>query len=348
MKRVISFMLIFGVFLSLAGAQTRTLTVANWKGYGSDSDIGAPVFEKKYNCKVVHQYFNSLEEMLTMLRSGGMGKIDLILPNSGYVKVAIDEGLVQPIDTSKVASYGDIMKSLRSFPDAVGPDGKIYAVPWTWGTTSLGYNTTLVKGSPNSWAALWDPAYQGKVGFFDDYDTAIRTAALYLGEDPQNPDMDKVKDALLRLKKSTRTYWASYDDFLKPFASGEVVIGNMWAGLATKLANGKKPVAYVHPKEGTIGWADFWAIAKDAPQYDLALKWIDFMTGESYQYAWATDKDNAHCPVNTKVVGRLTDAQKKVLWIYPAAPSKLAMQQSMSADQRQQWLDLWNEVKAAQ
>lgn len=348
MRKAILTMLVLSGIAAVLGAQTRTLTVANWKGYGSDSDIGAPVFEKMYGVKVVHQYFTSLEEMLTMLRAGGMGKIDVILPNSTYVKVAVDEGLVQPVDTSKIPSYGNIMKSLREFPDAVGADGKIYAVPWTWGTTSLGYNTTVVKGTLNSWAALWDPAYAGKVAYFDDYDTAIRTAALYLGEDPQHPDLAKVKEALLKLKKNTRTYWASYDDFLKPFASGEVVIGNMWAGLATKLTNAKKPVAYVHPKEGTIGWTDFWAIAKNAPQYDLACKWIDFMAGEKFQYAWATDKDNAHCPVNTKVIGRLTDAQKKILWIYPEAPTKLAMQQSMDSDQRQQWLDLWNDVKAAQ
>ncbi len=348
MKRAVLAVLLLGAVLFSAAAETRTLTVANWKGYGSDSAYGAVVFEKMYNVKVVHQYFTSLEEMLTMLRAGGMGKIDVLLPNSAFVKVAVDEGLVQAIDTSKISSYGDILKSLREFPDAIGPDGKVYAVPWTWGTTSLGYNPKFVKDAPTSWAALWDPRYAGKVGFFDDYDTAIRTAALYLGLDPQNPDLGKVKDALLALKKNTRTYWASYDDFLKPYAAEEIVIGNMWAGLATKLTNAKQPVVYVHPREGTIGWTDFWAIAKDAPQYDLACKWIDFMVGEKFQLAWATDKDNAHCTVNTRVMGKLTDSQKRAIWIYPNPPAKLAMQQSMNQDQRQAWLDLWNEVKASQ
>ena len=131
-------------------------------------------------------------------------------------------------------------------------------------------------------------------------------------------------------------------------AAEEIVIGNMWAGLATKLTNAKQPVVYVHPREGTIGWTDFWAIAKDAPQYDLACKWIDFMVGEKFQLAWATDKDNAHCTVNTRVMGKLTDSQKRAIWIYPNPPAKLAMQQSMNQDQRQAWLDLWNEVKASQ
>ena len=69
MKRAVLAVLLLGAVLFSAAAETRTLTVANWKGYGSDSAYGAVVFEKMYNVKVVHQYFTSLEEMLTMLTS---------------------------------------------------------------------------------------------------------------------------------------------------------------------------------------------------------------------------------------------------------------------------------------
>jgi len=325
----------------------KTLTVANWKGYGSDASYGAAEFEKLYNCKVVHQYFTSLEEMLTMLRTGGMGKIDVLLPNSQYVKPAKDQGLIQPIDVSKVPSYQNVMQTLKDFPDAKGAKGEIYAVPWTWGTTSLGYNPSIIKDKITSWSALWDPKYAGKVGFFDDYNTAILTAAMYLKEtDPGNPDLAKVKVALLKLKVNTKTFWSSYDGFIKPYTTNEIVIGNMWTGIASKLKNAGQPVNYIYPDEGTVGWTDFWAIAKDAPNYDLACKWIDFMAGKQFQTAFATDKDNAHCPVNTKVIEKLTDDQKKVLWIYPQAPTKLTLQQSQDDATAQKWLDLWNEVKS--
>jgi len=62
--------------------EVKTLTVLNWKGYGSDADYSVGVFEEMYNCKVEHVYFTSLEEMLTMLRTGGLGTIDVLLPNS--------------------------------------------------------------------------------------------------------------------------------------------------------------------------------------------------------------------------------------------------------------------------
>lgn len=331
---------------SSEASDQKTLVVANWKGYGSDADYGAPVFEKKYNCKVVHQYFTSEDEMLTMLQTGGMGKIDVILPNSTYIKTAYDEGLIQPIDTSKLTGYDKLDDTWKNFSEA-NIDGKTYAVPWTWGTTSLGYNPSLVQEKITSWSSLWDSKYAGKVGFFDDYETAIMTAAMYLKEpDPMKPDLDKVKTALQQLKKNTKVLWSSYDDYLKPYAANEIAIGNMWTGTATQLSKGNHPVAYITPDEGTVGWGDFWAIAKDAPQYDLALKWIDFMTGEEFQTAFATG-DNAHCPVNTAVTAKLTDDQKKALWIYPSAPTKIVIEQALDTQTRQAWLNLWNTVKAS-
>jgi spermidine/putrescine transport system substrate-binding protein len=324
----------------------KTLVVANWKGYGSDADYGAPAFEKLYNCKVVHQYFTSEDEMLTMLQTGGMGKIDVILPNSTYIKTAYDEGLIQPIDTSKLTNYKNLNDTWKNFSDA-NIDGKTYAVPWTWGTTSLGYNPDIVKDKITSWSSLWDPKYAGKIGFFDDYETAIMTTALYLKEpDPMKPDLDKVKDSLLQLKKNTKVLWSSYDDYLKPYAANEIAIGNMWTGTATQLTKAKHSVAYITPDEGTIGWGDFWSIAKNAPDYDLALKWVDFMTGEQFQTAFATG-DNAHCPVNNLVTDKLTTDQKKDLWIYPSTPSKIYIEQALDTQTRQAWLNVWNTIKAS-
>ncbi|MDR1921220.1 MAG: extracellular solute-binding protein [Candidatus Adiutrix sp.] len=324
----------------------QTLVVANWKGYGSDSDYGAKVFEEKYDCKVVHQYFTSLEEMVTMLKQGGLGKIDVILPNSQYMKVVMDQGLTQKVDVSRISSFNDLRPDLRDYADAMDAEGAYYAMPWTWGTTSLGYNPKIHTEPITSWKALWDQANKGKVGIFDEYYSAILVAGLYTGqEDIYNPDLAEIKEALTALKNNTRTFWASYDDFLKPYMAQEITIGNMWAGIASQLLSAGEPVAYVYPDEGAIAWADYWAIVKDAPNYELAVKWLDFMTGEEFQTAFATD-ENAHSPVNEKVAAQLTDDQKKILWLYPEAPAKIFMQKAEDPKQRGEWLEIWNEIKS--
>lgn len=326
--------------------EVKTLTVMNWKGYGSDADYSVKVFEEKYNCKVEHVYFTSLEEMLTMLRTGGLGTIDVLLPNSNVLLQASQEGLIQPIDTSKLENYTKLREDLRNFEDATDNDGNVYGVPWAWGTTSLGYNSDLIKEDINSWAALWDDKYAGKVAYFDDYNTAILTAALYLKEkDPYNPDLKKVEQALIDLKKNTRTYWSSYDDFLKPFGAEEIVIGNMWVGLASTMYRSGETVKYIYPEEGTVGWSDFWAIATDAPNNDLAHKWLDFMSSEQFQTDFANDPYGA-IPSNTDSLDALTDELRKAFFIYPEVPTNLVMQASQDEETKQAWLEVWNRVKS--
>jgi spermidine/putrescine transport system substrate-binding protein len=326
--------------------EMKTLTVLNWKGYGSDADYSAKVFEEMYNCKVEHVYFTSLEEMLTMLRTGGLGTIDVLLPNSNVLLQAWQEGLIQPVDTSKMENYMLLKEDLRNFDDAIDAEGNVYGVPWAWGTTSLGYNTDVIEEEITSWASLWDDKYAGKVAYFDDYNTAILTAALYLQEeDPYNPDLEKVQAALIELKENTRTYWSSYDDYLKPFAAGEIVIGNMWTGLASTLYRNGDPINYVYPVEGAVGWSDFWAIATDAPNPDLAHKWLDFMSGEQFQTDFANDPYGA-IPSNTDALSALTDDLKKAFFIYPEAPTNLVMQASQDEETKQAWLEVWNNVKS--
>jgi len=326
--------------------EVKTLTVLNWKGYGSDADYSVGVFEEMYNCKVEHVYFTSLEEMLTMLRTGGLGTIDVLLPNSNVLLQAWQEDLIQPIDTSKMENYSLLKEDLRNFEDAIDEEGNVYGVPWAWGTTSLGYNPEVIEEDITSWAALWDDKYEGKVAYFDDYNTAILTAALYLQEeDPYNPDLEKVEEALIDLKDNTRTYWSSYDDFLKPYGSGEIVIGNMWVGLASTIYRSDDPVEYIYPEEGTVGWSDFWAIAKDAPNPDLATKWLDFMSSEQFQTDFANDPYGA-IPSNINALTSLTDDIKKAFFIYPEAPTNLVMQASQDEETKQAWLDVWNNVKS--
>ena len=83
-------------------------------------------------------------------------------------------------------------------------------------------------------------------------------AALYSGQDPENPDLNVIKDVLLQLKDNTRLFWSSYDSFAKPYAAGEITMGSVWSGAATQLnAEGVK-IEYVYPVEGAVVWTDYW------------------------------------------------------------------------------------------
>lgn len=333
---------------SSSSAEVPTLVVANWQGYGSDEEFGADRFEELYNCKVEHVYFTSLEELMTTIQTGGMGEIDVALPSNSYLQIFREAGLLEEVDTSKITCYDDLLEDYVGLSYAE-EGGKVYGIPWTWGTTSLGYNPEYITEDLNSWDALWDEKYQGKVAFFDDYVTAIMTGAIHNGMDASDPasiDLDVVKEDLINLKQNIRTYWASYDDYLNPYSSGDVTLGNMWAGTATSLINEGSSVKFVSPPEGTVGYVDYWAIIKGTKNYDLACKWLDFMAGEEFQTNFATVEGNAHNTVNKVVYDKLTQEQKEVLWCDPL-PEKIYMQPALTDEQKNEWLQVWNDVKAS-
>jgi spermidine/putrescine transport system substrate-binding protein len=324
----------------------QTLTVANWKDYGSDIPWAVKHFEELTGAKVVHQYFNSEEELLNMLRSGGVGNVDVALPNLAYLQPAIDDGLLQPVDSSRLKNFELLAEKLRAQKD-LSRDGKLYGVPWMWGSTSLAYNTEAVEGPVDSWSVLWDPGNRGQVGFFDDAPTAIQTAALYLGEDPYDPDLERVRETLLDLKGNVRLFWASADDWTKAFSTGEITMGNLWSGLAgTQIANGD-PVAYVVPKEGAVGWLDSWTIVKEAPHPELAYKWIDYMTSVAFQSRWAQDPDRSSPgPANLEALESLPKDVIARIQADPAMLDKLTLQRAVPPQELEEWTKLWQEVKA--
>lgn len=324
----------------------KTLVVANWKDYGSDMDWVTAEFEKQTGAKVVHQYFNSEDELLQMLRTGGVGKIDVVLPNLAYVQPGKNEGLLQPIDEGKLEHLDALIPELVN-SEALVIDGKRYGVPWVWGATSLAYNPETAKGDTNSWSMLWDPANKGKVAFFDDPTTAVMTAALKLGLDPHKPDLDAVRKSLTELKANVRVNWSSADDWTKAYSSGAIVAGNLWSGLAgTQIANGDS-IKFVIPAEGGVGWGDSWSLVKDAPHEQLAYDWINFMTSKEFQERWANDKDRSSpAPANMEAQKALTPETRDRIQAHPEWLKELALQTALPPETMQAWTELWQEVKA--
>ncbi len=325
----------------------RKLVVANWQSYATDSDYGAAHFAELYDCEVEHYFLSSIPELLSVLENGGVGQIDVVCINPLYLQQYLNAGVLDTIDTSALENYNNLREDFRTIDEVKDENGNIIGVPWVWGTTSLFYNADVITDEITSWSALWNPQYAGKVAFENEYDAAIRTAAMYTGEDPRNPDTDTVRTALTDLKSNVKTYWTSHDDFVKAYTSGEVVIGNVWGSIATELKNEGFNIQYIHPEEGTGGWCDYWCIVRDSANKDLAMKWIDYCTGEYFQNSMATAGAQAYSPVNTVVTEALSDEARASLWLYPEAPANVNLALPLTDEQLTAWTSLWDEVKAA-
>ncbi len=343
---------------SIAKAQTpsatfkgQTLVVVSWQNYGADDPATRKKFEDMTGGNVKNVYFTSEDDLLQMLRQGGMGKIDVVLPNLEYVQPAASGGLLQPIDPSRIKSWTSLEGKFRELP-SLRRNGQLYAVPWVQGATSLAANPELVKPAPTSWKVLWDPANKGKVAFFDDPTTAVMTAALYLGEDPQNPDLGRIRKALQDLKANVKLFWSSADDWNKAYTTGAITMGNLWSGLAGTLRANGHPVDFVLPKEGTVVWGDTWAIAKDAPHPDLAYAWLNFVTSTEYFVDWISHpgpNQELAVPVNLAAIAALpkTAADSLLAGQLVQYTGPVALQTGIAVSQLKKWTELWEEVKAS-
>ncbi|MDX1574851.1 MAG: hypothetical protein R3285_01580, partial [Kiloniellales bacterium] len=103
----LTFGLAWGLAFGAAPGWAEEIRVLNWQGYGTDEPWSLELFKEETGIDVVHDYFNSEQEMLTKLRTNP-GAYDVVLINSAYTLQAADEGLIQPIDTSGMENFEDL------------------------------------------------------------------------------------------------------------------------------------------------------------------------------------------------------------------------------------------------
>lgn len=325
--------------------EKQKLYVVNWKDYGSDDADFIAAFEEANNCEIVNTYMSSEEELLTKLRTAKDGEIDVCLPNCSILPAAIEEGLLKEVNSSKLENFEKMFDRFKEQPECI-KDGKLYAVPFVWGSTAIAYNTNLIKEAPTSINALFDPQYAGKITFRDDYNDAVMTAALVTGQDANNPkDMDAIKAKLLEQKKLNKTYWKTGDEFSKLFASEQISIGMMWSGQAAFMKQEGQPIAYVVPEDGAIGWVDNWGIAKGSQNEELAYKFIDWMISRDFQYNWAVNGGPA--PVNQEAADSLDPEYAAGAGMDETSLNRLTFMQYRTDEVKQTWNELWTEVKSS-
>jgi spermidine/putrescine-binding protein len=325
---------------------SQTLTVLTWKGYGADLDWAQAQFKKDTGASLRYVYVDSLESMVQKLRSDG-DQIDVALPNVQYLPAAAEDGLLAPLDASRLDNFDQVYPEFSSREDLRVGD-ELYGVPWAWGSTALFYVDSEFDAAPTSYDVLWDPEMKGRIAIPDDPTVLIPITAMYLGEDPNNPDMSEVEPALARLKANAKMVYTSSDQLARAIDSGGVVAGIGASSQIGSLASSELPgLQYLIPTEGGVAWLDNWAISAASPNKDLAYEWLNYMTSSEYLSEWANDPEyQSPAPASSAAVDALTDEAVARIQPQPENISNLTLQVRLPADVQQSWIDAWTRVKA--
>lgn len=255
-----------------SGAE-HDLTIVSWGGeYQTAQRIAFfNPFMTETGVELVEAEFNgTLGEVREALEQGRTWDVvDLELAD---VLSGCDEGLLEPIDWSRVADPADFM------PVAVQPCG-VGTIVWSF---VMGYSPELLPRSPVGWADFWDvEGLPGKralrklamwnleIALLAD---GVPTREVYgLLSTPEGVDRAFAK---LEQIRPHVVWWESGAAPADMLAAGEVVMATAYNG---RLSNARKQGASI----GTV-WTnviytlDYWAILKGTPNIEKAYSFISF------------------------------------------------------------------------
>lgn len=259
-----------------APAAPQELNLYIWSEY-MDPDI-ITHFETEYNCKVIISLYESNEEMLAKLQAGGVSQYDIVVPSDFIMESLIKLNLLHEIDHAKVPNIKNLKDTFVDPP--FDPDNK-YSVAYQWGTVGICYNKDKFEEPVHSWKSLFEPADGKKFMFFDSEREMIGAALIYQGKSVNSLDKKELMSAadMVIADKKLPGFMGFEGNVggLNKVIAGTVDIAVCYNGDAIQACSEHDNVGFVNPKEGTVVWVDSMCIPREAPNPDLAMKFINFI-----------------------------------------------------------------------
>ena len=287
MQRLIILIVCFTLILSLVGcyekntsnndiktvnSKKRTLNVYNVGDYINPKLIKE--FEKEYKIKVNYEEYATNEEMLAKIQAGGTN-YDVIVPSDYMIEEMRKQNLLLKLNFNNIPNYKNIMEEFKG--KSFDPKDE-YSVPYFWGTMGIVYNKKLVKEEINSWDALWNTKYKGRIVMIDGSRDTIGITLKKLGyslNSTNTQELKKAEQELIRQKPLVMAY--QVDTYKDMMISEEAVMSLAWSGDAMFLIAENPNLDYVVPKEGTNVWVDSMCIPITSKHKSDAELFINYM-----------------------------------------------------------------------
>ncbi len=264
------------VFFAFGGGGAKAkggeLNIFIWSNYLPDSVVAE--FERRYEAKVNIELYDSNEAMLARLQAGG-ASYDIIVPSDYMVAVLGEQGLLEEIDRDRLTNFSNLDPQ---FVGLAHDEENRFSVPYTWGTTGIGYRRDKITESVDSWSIMWDSRYRDRITMLDDVREAMGAALKREGRSLNSTDPDEIAEAA-RLLGEQKPLVKAYDSggFDQLLLSGDAWIVQGYNGQIAKAMAEDANIGYCIPKEGCTLSVDNLCIPKGATHRELALEFINFI-----------------------------------------------------------------------
>lgn len=273
-----------GGALALSGCRRRQFTLFNWEDYLAPAV--AARFEEISGYRLEVYPFLSAAHMKEKLGIGAT--FDLCLTIDHFLPELVSAGLIErfPAVPSGVehldADFGPWVA-----PPELG--GGIYGIPYLWGTTGICYDVDRV-GEVNSWGALFDVRWKGRITVLDSRDDVFDQVLLAAGIRPEEVTADELREEVKpRLEAQKRLLRAWDSSPVDALVSGETWIAQCDGGDALRAAQERPSLRFVIPREGAPLWTDYMVMAATTPRPLDSLKFVELLL----EPEWAAANANA-------------------------------------------------------
>lgn len=271
----ITLAILFALFSAFAQATDKNiLNIYSWGNYFPNEILMQ--FTKETGIKVNLSEYDNNETMYAKLKASKYSGYDIVIPSSYYVERMYRQGMLQPLDKSKLTNLHNINPQLLN--KKFDPNNN-YSIPYTWGSTGIIINTKYIdKKKITSWQNFWDPQYKDQLMMLNDIRDVFGIALITLGYSINDANPKHIEEAYLKLKRllpNVKIF--NIDTVPNIYVDEDAIIGMAWSGDYKLAQVENSELQYIYPKEWFLISIDSFAILKNATNLENAHKFINFM-----------------------------------------------------------------------
>src|SRR6059058_3798245 len=208
-------------------------------------------------------------------------QFDIVSGDALWVPKYNKDGLTVSFPLSELPVSKQLYSIARTFP--FWKDGSNYmGYPFSWSTVQIYYNPKYVHTIPDSWHAVLDKKYRGKISLENIPTDMMAIAGKATGS--KNPysmttaEIAAAKAWLKEFKPNVLKLASQNNEVVRALADGSAWIGITNLGTDDRVKDAGGPVVKTaYPKEGTIGFIDSEQIVKASKNHDAFFKFENQM-----------------------------------------------------------------------
>lgn len=299
-------------------------------------------FEKETGVKINYSNFDYDEDMLAKLEETKGGDYDLVFADDYIIELAVQEGLVQKLDKSRLPAFTNINPLYQGqFYDKTNE----YTIPYGAGIPLIVYDKEAVGFEIKGYEDLWNEALESNLAIIGNYRVINGITLKTFGQSFNTEDLGIIQqagDKLLELAPNIRLISDSNtQDYI---ISGEVSAAFLYTSQVTQALEANPELSVCYPKEGLGFGIIAGFVPSQAPNADAAHAFLNYILQPEI---------GAQCVLHigyyctNKAAEEFIPEEKKAVFVVPDTIKEGEIVQNISQEAEDLHGEIWKKFQAA-